>query len=123
MAAVVLRAALERNAVVDVVLRHPTAFGCPLRQFDGTELWANARRVFSLEQVSQLFQNRAILLAGWIHYGAFDLFVGYWETKDAQRLGIHHLLLVRCLLLTFLFGPAGLLAYLILRLTKGHKAT
>src|SRR6266446_8314268 len=81
---------------------------------------------FSLEQVSQLFQNRAILLAGWIHYGAFDLFVGMWETQDAQRLGIHHLLLVPCLLLTFLFGPAGFLAFFVVRFinrTMGFRKT
>lgn len=77
---------------------------------------------FSLDQVSQLFQNRAILLAGWIHYGAFDLFVGYWEARDARERGIHHLLLAPCLLLTFLFGPAGLLLYLVLRWNKERKA-
>ena len=28
------------------------------------------------------------LLAGWIHYLAFDLFTGAWEARDAARLGI-----------------------------------
>jgi hypothetical protein len=69
----------------------------------------------SLEEVSQLFQNRWALLAGWIHYLAFDLFVGSWEVRDAQRAGVRHLLVVPCLLLTFLFGPVGLLLYFGLR--------
>ena len=69
----------------------------------------------SLAEVSLLFQNPRALLAGWIHYLAFDLFVGSWEVRDAQRVGIHHLLVVPCLVLTFLFGPAGLLLYFILR--------
>lgn len=69
----------------------------------------------SLEQVSKLFQNPYALLAGWIHYLAFDLFIGSWEVRDAQRLGIHHLLVVPCLLLTFLLGPIGLLLYFMLR--------
>lgn len=69
----------------------------------------------SLAQVSQLFQNPHALLAGWIHYLAFDLFIGSWEVRDAQRLGIHHLLVVPCLALTFVFGPIGLLLYFIVR--------
>ena len=69
----------------------------------------------SLAEVSVLFQNPNLLLAGWIHYLAFDLFIGSWEVRDAQRLGIHHLLVVPCLILTLLFGPAGLLLYLALR--------
>lgn len=69
----------------------------------------------SLAQVAQLFQNPNNLLAGWIHYLAFDLFVGSWEVRDAQRVGLHHLLVVPCLILTFLFGPVGLLLYFALR--------
>ena len=69
----------------------------------------------SLAGVAQLFQNPKALLAGWIHYLAFDLFVGSWEVRDAGRVGLHHLLVVPCLLLTFLFGPVGLLLYFALR--------
>jgi hypothetical protein len=53
-------------------------------------------------------QNSWLLLAGWIHYLAFDLFLGAWQARQAQRLGISHFLVVPCLLLTFLFGPIGL---------------
>jgi hypothetical protein len=69
----------------------------------------------SLAEVALLFRNPHNLLAGWIHYLAFDLFVGSWEVRDAQRLGIHHLLVVPCLVLTFIFGPVGLLLYFLLR--------
>jgi ABA4-like protein len=55
------------------------------------------------------------LLAGWTHYLAFDLFIGGWEVRDAQARGIPHLLVVPALVLTFLFGPAGLLLYLAIR--------
>ncbi len=75
----------------------------------------------SLAQVALLFQDRHALLAGWIHYLAFDLFVGSWEVRDARREGIHHLLVVPCLLLTFFLGPAGLLLYFILRWTMRRK--
>lgn len=69
----------------------------------------------SLSEVQQLFQNPAMLLAGWIHYLAFDLFIGSWEVRDAQRLGLNHLLVIPCLALTFLFGPIGLMLYLLMR--------
>lgn len=65
----------------------------------------------SLSDVALLFSNPAALLAGWVHYLAFDLFIGAWETRDAQRHGIPHLVVVPCLLLTFLLGPIGLLSY------------
>jgi len=69
----------------------------------------------SLAAVSTLFQDPWVLLAGWIHYLAFDLFIGGWEVRDAQRLGIPHLAVIPCLVLTFLFGPIGLLLYFALR--------
>ena len=69
----------------------------------------------SLAGVKALFENPWALLAGWAHYLAFDLFIGGWQVRDAQRRGIPHLLVVPCLVLTFLFGPAGLLVYLAFR--------
>jgi hypothetical protein len=70
----------------------------------------------SLSAVAMLFSNHWLLLAGWVHYLAFDLFVGSWEVRDSQRLGISHWLVIPCLILTFLFGPVGLLVYFVLRL-------
>ena len=65
----------------------------------------------SLAEVDRLFRDPYLLLAGWIHYLAFDLFVGAWEARDAAGRGVPHLALIPCLILTFLFGPIGLLAY------------
>jgi Domain of unknown function (DUF4281) len=69
----------------------------------------------SLPDVMKLFTNEWAVLAGWIHYLAFDLFVGSWEVKDAEARGITHWLVIPCLVLTFLFGPIGFLLYSILR--------
>ena len=69
----------------------------------------------SLTGVRALFDNPWALLAGWTHYLAFDLLIGGWEVRDAQQRGISHLLVVPALVLTFLFGPAGLLLYLAIR--------
>ena len=70
----------------------------------------------TLDGVAKLFSDRWLLVAGWVHYLAFDLFLGSWQVRDAQRRGIPHAAVVPCLILTFLFGPAGLGAYLLLRL-------
>jgi hypothetical protein len=74
--------------------------------------WSGAEGGFStLADVAQLFTNRWLLLAGWVHYLCFDLLVGTWEVQDARARGVPHLLVVPCLVLTFLFGPAGWLVY------------
>ena len=65
----------------------------------------------SLAEVAALFRQPWALLAGWVHYLCFDLAVGAWETRDAQRRGVPHWALVPCLLATFLVGPLGLLLY------------
>jgi hypothetical protein len=69
----------------------------------------------TLAGVAALFTNSWMLLAGWVHYLAFDLLIGTWEVRDAQARGIPHMYVVPCLILTFLFGPAGWLLYLALR--------
>ena len=77
----------------------------------------------SLAGVAELFENQWALLAGWVHYLAFDLFVGGWEVRDAQRRGVPHRVVVPALVLTFLLGPAGLLFYLAARRFSGASGT
>jgi hypothetical protein len=77
----------------------------------------------SLADVARLFQKPELLLAGWIHYLAFDLFIGAWETRDAQKHGIPHLVIIPCLLMTFLLGPIGLLFYFAIRTAKARTLT
>jgi Domain of unknown function (DUF4281) len=72
----------------------------------------------SLAEVATLFQKPELLLAGWIHYLAFDLFIGAWEVRDAQRNQIPHLVVIPCLVMTFMLGPIGLLFYFAIRTAK-----
>ena len=72
----------------------------------------------SLADVATLFQKRELLLAGWIHYLCFDLFIGGWEVRDSQRNEIPHLVVIPCLIMTFLLGPIGLLFYFAIRSAK-----
>ena len=69
----------------------------------------------SLDGVASLFANRWLLLAGWTHYLAFDLLVGLWEVRDSIERRIAHFAVVPCLVLTFMFGPAGWLSYQLVR--------
>lgn len=86
--------------------------------------WSGAEGGFnSLPDVMLLFTNPALALAGWVHFLAFDLFVGAWEVRTARREAIPHLLVLPCLVLTFLFGPIGLLVFLGLRLVYSRFAT
>ncbi|MGB5701966.1 MAG: ABA4-like family protein [Polyangiales bacterium] len=61
------------------------------------------------------FSAPNIVVAGWIHYLIFDLFVGAWESRDAVRRGVPHWLVIPCLLGTLMFGPIGLLLYVTAR--------
>ena len=72
----------------------------------------------SLNGVMELFTDKTAVTAGWVHYLAFDLLTGIWIKKNALKYNIPHLILVPCLLLTFMLGPIGLLLYLLVRLIK-----
>jgi len=76
----------------------------------------------SLPAVATLFSQPWLLLAGWIHYLAFDLIIGSWEVRDARERRIPHIAVVPCLALTFMFGPAGWLAYSGLRTAYVRRA-
>ena len=78
--------------------------------------WPGGGGFGSLAQVAVLFSSPYALLAGWIHYLAFDLFTAAWESRDAARLGISRWIVLPCLVLTFLFGPMGLAIYLLTKL-------
>lgn len=85
--------------------------------------WSDAPGGFdSLAGVMALFTDPAVALAGWLQYLAFDLFVGAWITRTARAEGIPHLLVLPCLVLTFVFGPAGFLAFTALRVAYTARA-
>jgi hypothetical protein len=65
----------------------------------------------SIEEVRTLFAVDALLVAGWLHYLAFDLFVGCWIAERSDEARIPRLIQAVFLLATFMFGPIGLLLY------------
>lgn len=76
----------------------------------------------SLAEVRMLFSVDALLLAGWIHYLAFDLLVGAIEVRQARALGISHWLMVPVLIMTFMLGPIGLIAFFVIKSARARKA-
>jgi TRAP-type C4-dicarboxylate transport system permease small subunit len=71
-----------------------------------------------LANVKALFQNDDAVAAGWLHYLAFDLFVGAYVVRESQKLGISRWIFTLILPFTFMFGPVG---YLIFFITKTVK--
>ena len=106
--------AMQRVGSVVVPLLLSTAYAAIVLVY-----WQSGEGGFdSLTNVATLFENRWLLLAGWMHYLAFDLLIGGWEARTARRTGIPHWLLVPCLGMTFLFGPAGYLLFQFVRLSR-----
>ena len=65
----------------------------------------------SLAAVQRLFAVPEVALAGWIHYLAFDLFVGLWIAQRADAMGLSRWLQAPVLVVTFMFGPIGLMLF------------
>lgn len=108
LGAVPLRFAFPRTVAVAIAVGIAMLYAALIGVY-----WAQGQGGFgSLDDVARLFDTRGLLLAGWVHYLAFDLLIGTWEREEARRLGLPLVVLVPCLVLTFLFGPIGWLAFI-----------
>jgi ABA4-like protein len=76
----------------------------------------------SIAGVRTLFASDPVLIAGWVHYLAFDLFVGLWIAEQADALGLSRWLQAPILLATFMLGPLGLLVFLLWKGAYGASA-
>ena len=63
----------------------------------------------SLASVAILLSDDWALLAGWVHYLAFDLFVGAVIAARMDRVGVDRLVQAPILGATFMLGPLGFL--------------
>lgn len=77
----------------------------------------------TIEGVRTIFATDAGLTLGWVHYLAFDLFVGLWVARNADEISLSRIVQAPILLATFLFGPMGLCIYLIVRRIHGMPKT
>ncbi|MCJ7422080.1 ABA4-like family protein [Sphingomicrobium astaxanthinifaciens] len=69
----------------------------------------------SIEGVRALFASDAGVTVGWLHYLAFDLFVGQWIAKDADHKMVSRIAQAPILVLTLLAGPLGLFVWMVVR--------
>ena len=69
----------------------------------------------TIEGVRGLFATDAGVTLGWIHYLAFDLFVGQWIAKDADHKMVSRIAQAPILILTLFAGPLGLFVWMVVR--------
>lgn len=67
----------------------------------------------SMAEVKALFTSDTLILAGWVHYLAFDLAIGTVIARRADEAGISRLVQVPILLCTFMFGPVGFVLFVL----------
>ena len=76
----------------------------------------------TLAGLAEGFSRPEAVLVGWVHYLAFDLWVGAWAVEDAGKRGVPPWAMPPVLVLTLMAGPVGLLLYLGLRASLGRKS-
>ena len=75
----------------------------------------------TLAGVQALLASDGGATIGWVHYLAFDLFVGIWIARNADRYGFNRIVQVPILFFTLMLGPLGLTLYLLLRFSRHNK--
>ncbi|WP_437485651.1 ABA4-like family protein [Sorangium sp. So ce1014] len=76
----------------------------------------------SLPAVASLLGSPAGATIGWVHFLAFDLFVGRWVYLDSRDREISPWLMAPVLYLTLMLGPMGFLLYLAVRAMAARSA-
>ena len=74
----------------------------------------------SLYGLTEMFQNAEPrgVAAGWLHYLAFDFWVGCWMLKNSQEKRVKHVWIILPLICTFVLGPLGIILYTLVLLTQ-----
>ncbi len=102
------------------VIRSPLVSAAPAALYGALvlprlgEIWPAVSRP-TLSGVATLLGSPAGASIAWVHFLAFDLFVGRWIYLDSQERGVRAWLMAPILFLTLMLGPVGFLLYLIMR--------
>lgn len=83
--------------------------------------WRGEGGFGSANEVRALFDVPGLLVAGWMHYLAFDLFIGVWIATRSAEIGLPHGAVIPLLLLTFMLGPLGFLAFVAIRALRERR--
>ena len=100
-------------AIMCMVYAYVVVFG---KKYEINERPSSIKGFFSLKGVMRLFENPRNTLAAWLHILVFDLTVGLLISIDAQQQGISNWFVAPLLFLSLMFGPGGLLVYLVIRI-------
>jgi|SRR5687768_9827224 len=74
-----------------------------------------------MDHIRKMFDSPWGFVTGWIHYLCFDFVVGTYMVLGAKKIEMNRIVLVFCLILTFLLGPMGFLIYRGLRVAKSRN--
>ncbi len=80
---------------------------------------ASQANMTSLPGVLALFSHPVGALTAWAHFLAYDLFVGAWIARDADRLALSHKGTAPILILALVFAPIGMALHLLRRRATG----
>jgi len=82
---------------------------------------SNIPKFATLDGVKTIFMQEEMVVAGWVHYLAFDLLTGIFIRRNSIKHGISPWIIFPILLITFALGPIGLLLYLIVRSVASRR--
>ena len=122
-----LMIALPRWRVTQQIMRSPWISAAPALVYAALAIPRLAELLPALMNpqlgsIAALLGTPAGAALGWLHFLAFDLFVGRWAYLDSQERGVGAWLMAPILFATLMLGPIGFLLYLAARaLARGGQ--
>ncbi len=86
------------------------------RRYDLQNERFNVKSFFTLEGVLRMLKNTRMAFTAWTHILVFDLFAAWVIVVDAHSRELNVFIALPLVLLTMMFGPVGLLAYVVVRM-------
>jgi apolipoprotein N-acyltransferase len=109
----------ERLMSTPLVCAAPAALYAALVVPRFAEVW-QAVASPELSGVAALLGSPVGATIAWLHFLAFDLFVGRWIYLDSRERGVNGWFMAPVLFLTLMLGPCGFLLYLMVCRTRGY---
>jgi hypothetical protein len=77
----------------------------------------------NLAGIQSLLGTPTGAIIAWVHFLAFDLFVGRWVYLDSRERNLSPLIVSPIMFFVLILGPLGFLVYLFMRLVGQARAT
>jgi Domain of unknown function (DUF4281) len=122
----VLMIFLPRWRVTGMLMSSPLVSAAPALLYAAlviprlAEVWQTVSSP-ELSGIAALLGSPAGATIGWLHFLAFDLFVGRWIYLDSRERSTTAWVISPVLFLTLMLGPCGFLLYLIVRHTRDYR--